>query len=309
MSALHSFPDPGSHGPHLATTPVTFRRVLAAVDFSAQCNAVLQTAVQIARMFEGEIFLVNAATPAVYGTGAEPIPIETFEVNLSVAQARLNELVTQEPALDAVKHHKIVVYATVLDLIQQVVDDHEIDLVIAGSHGATGMERLALGSVAESILRTVRCPVLVVGPHCHSQPNLFSSILLATRLTPSGLRSAQYASALAERAHGKLTLLHVVEPSQRRGSAPSELIHDRLMEELEELVPDDASANATIEARVEYGKAAELIPSVALCMRSTLIVMGAREESTFADHSPVSVLAHVIQQTSCPVLTVRGHFR
>lgn len=307
MSALDPVPRAEISLPHLATTPVTFRHLLAAVDFSAQTPEVLHTAAQIARLYGADLFLVNAATPSVYGPGAEPIPIETFEVNIEAAQTRMNALIASEPGVAEVKHQEIVAYASALELVQRVVEEKDIDLVIAGSHSATGMERLALGSVAECILRTVRCPVMVIGPQCKPQKDLFASILLATRLTPSGLRSAQYASALAAHAHGRLTLLHVVEPSKR--SEPDELLHDHLLEELDELVPGDGSLTNAVVERVEYGKAWDLILSVALCTRTTLIVMGAHEDGPLADHSPLSTVAEVIHNTTCPVLTVRGHFR
>ena len=309
MPALASLAfDPGPI-PHLATTPVVFRRILAAIDFSPHTSEVIRTAVQIARQFDAEIYLVNAATPTPFGTGAEPIPIETFEVNLAVARARMEALVQSEPLLATLKHQEVVAYAGVLDLVRQVVEDREIDLVITGSHGATGMERLALGSIAESILRCVRCPVLITGPQCQPQKNIFASILLATRLKPSTLRSAQYATSLAEFAHGKLTLLHVVDPTRKTRSIQPELLHSYLMQELQELVPGDFSVSATAEPRVEYGRAAELIRSVALCTRASLIVMGAREEAPFADHSPISTIAEILHRSVCPVLTVRGHFR
>ncbi|MFW6051677.1 MAG: universal stress protein [Myxococcota bacterium] len=50
------------------------------------------------------------------------------------------------------------------DTIHQVAVDYDGDIIVVGTHGRRGMERVVLGSVAESLVRTARCPVLVVRP-------------------------------------------------------------------------------------------------------------------------------------------------
>jgi len=57
-----------------------------------------------------------------------------------------------------------VAYADAVDLIEHMASEEKIDLIVLGSHGSSGLERLALGSVAEAVLRKAGCPVLVVGP-------------------------------------------------------------------------------------------------------------------------------------------------
>jgi len=306
MSAIAVAPA-GSVTPHLATSEVRFRRILLAVDFSEQTSRVLATGIRIAKEFNSQLFLVYAATPAVYGTGAEPIPIETFDVSLQIARERMAELTRNTPQLTSFAHEEIVAYARPLDLIQEIVEDKKIDLVIAGSHGASGMERLALGSIAECILRTIRCPVLVIGPKATLSAELFRSIVLAASLEAGELRSVQYATCLAEHSGGKLTLLHAVESPGRNSTVQPELLERHILQQLLELVPGDFASRATAEFRVEHGKPGALIVARARSAQATLIVSGAREEGTLADHSLRATLAYVIQHSPCPVLCVRGH--
>ena len=291
--------------PRLASSDVQFHRILLAIDFSVHTHQVIVAAIQIAGDSHSKLFLVHAAAPLVYGTGAEPIPIETSDVNLETAQACMAELFKNEPQLAALPHKEIMAHAGTLELIQQVIEDEDIDLVIAGSHGASGMERLAFGSVAEGIMRTVRCPVLVVGPRASVSPAIFSSILLAAGLTTAGLRSAQYATALARHSRGKLTLLHVVEPKKHQPVQP-ELLDEYIREQLQKLIPADFGSQPEITFRVEHGKPGDLIASLALCLRSTLVVTGAREERPLADHSPRATLAEIVRRSPCPVMCVRG---
>jgi len=50
------------------------------------------------------------------------------------------------------------------ETIEEYAAAHDADLVVVGTHGRTGVERVLLGSVAERVLRTATRPVLVVGP-------------------------------------------------------------------------------------------------------------------------------------------------
>ncbi|HEY4358346.1 MAG TPA: universal stress protein [Acidobacteriaceae bacterium] len=293
--------------PHLATSDVKFQRVLLAIDFSAQTSAVIEAGLQIAKEFHSELFFLHATMPMIYGTGAETIPVETFGVELEAAQTRMAEFVAGQPHLKSLPHHEIVRYGRPLDLIQQVIEEHRIDLVLVGSHGASGMERLALGSVAECILRTVRCPVLIVGPKARVSPEMFRSILLAASLSDSGLRSAQYAASLAEHFGSRLTLLHVIDPARNHRPVQPEVLEQQVIQELLQLVPEDFARHATAVPRVEYGKAADLISSSAVSTRTTLLVTGARNDNPLADHSLRAILGELIRRSPCPVLTVRGH--
>ncbi|MFB6270801.1 MAG: universal stress protein [Halobacterium sp.] len=49
--------------------------------------------------------------------------------------------------------------------IRKFVEDNDVDLVVMGSHGRSGLSRVVLGSVAEKVLRRTRLPVLVVDAH------------------------------------------------------------------------------------------------------------------------------------------------
>ena len=291
--------------PQLETTEISLKKLLVAIDFSEQTPRTLEAAASIAKSFSSELLLVNAATPAVYGTGAEPVPIETFEVNLDIAKARMAELVAACNELKTIKHREFVAYCGPVDLIAQIVTDEKVDLVIAGSHGANGMERLALGSIAQSILQCIPCPTLVVGPHCTPVQHPFRSILLATDLERTGLRAAQYASGLAERFYGKLTLLHVVDPKAMREERRSEFSEENTLRALRRLLPHDLTIYTSGEIRIEHGKAGDVITQVAHSICPSLIVMGVREGAMFSDHALGSTLAHVIREAHCPVLVVR----
>ncbi|WP_433964874.1 universal stress protein [Tunturiibacter gelidiferens] len=94
----------------------------------------------------------------------------------------MTRLVMEEPGLRQLNPDTVVVYADPEELIKQAAREVKADLIVVGSHGPGGVERLALGSVAEAVLHQATCPVLIVVPKCNVQQNPFRSILFATDL-------------------------------------------------------------------------------------------------------------------------------
>jgi nucleotide-binding universal stress UspA family protein len=215
-------------------------------------------------------------------------------------------LIANEPMLRGVPHTSTVCFAEADDLVEQVARTVKASLIIVGSHGSSGLQRLTLGSVSESILRKARCPGLIVGPRCRTEAEPFRSIVLATDLKTTGLRAAQYAIALAERGHGTLTLLHVAPPRRTATGAP-ETTQQYLEDELRSLLPADVTRFCQPKVRLEYGPPSEVIPIVAESESASLIVVGLPHIPATDVPSPWSTLTNVIRDSRCGVLGVRSH--
>lgn len=294
-------------GLHLATSEILFNRILVATDFSKPAEQALKMAISVSQLFGSKLCLMHAAAaPIVYGIDATPVPPEVVNADLDAEKKQMSQLVLSEPGLSELKPKVVVAYADAVGLINQISIEDKADLIIMGSHGASGLEKLALGSVAEAVLHQARCPVLIVGPNCKTELHPFRSVLFATDLKTTGLRGAQYAAALAERFHANLTFLHVVDKKSTSPSVDLGLIPDRINHELEHLLPSDVERYCKAKIRVEYGKPAEVITSVAQSECVSLVVVGLRDRA-LAEYAPWSTLAHVIREVNCAVLGVRGH--
>ncbi len=285
---------------------IGFQRVLVAIDFSEQSRQALRLAVMIAQEFGSELHLVHAATPFVYETATEGIPIEVLHANLDAAKVQMAQWIEAEPGLKAQTPQTTVAYASAVDLIEQLAKEESAALIVVGSHGARGLERLVLGSVAEAAMRRVRCPVLIVGPKYQAVSKPFQSIVLATSMTLGELRAAEYAAGLVERFHGTLTLLHVLAAQSSDPQMQPELIAAHLERELERLLPSNVGHACSTKARVEYGAAGDVIASVAREEGAGLVVVGLHERATLADHAWWSTLSTVIREVECAVFSVGG---
>lgn len=291
----------------LATHVVHFSRILVGTDYSKQAGVALRMAITIGEIFGSEIFLVHAVPPFVYGEGSELMPPETLTALLDAAKEDMKELVASEPRLQALRVQTAVDYGGGVDLIDQVAEKAKVNLIVVGSQGTSGLERLLLGSTAETVLRKAACPVLVVGPNCHVENHPFRSVLFATDLESTSLRAAQYASALAEGVDGRLTVLHVVKELPRLPGVQADVVEARIRQHLQSLLPADVELFCKPKLRLEYGSPAEVITGVAESESASLIVVGLRDRRAFAEHAPWSTLSHVIREAKCGVLGVRDH--
>ena len=196
-----------------------------------------------------------------------------------------------------------------------------------GTHGRGGLSKLALGSVAEEVLRLASCPVLTIGPQAilpSANGVQFKAVLFATDFGPACAKAFRYALFFAEDCKAQLILLHIadpihtfnvgLEPLDQGGYLQNELaesqaeMRENSARKLWKLIPSDARLAVMPKYLVETGFQAEGILSVAAMHKADLIVMGANEvrSARLASHIPWAVTHQVLCEARCPVLTVRN---
>jgi nucleotide-binding universal stress UspA family protein len=132
---------------------------LVPTDGSAGASAALDEAVALAEQFD-------ATVHSLYVVDVTAIDAETGVVDLAESLERTGEQVTETAVTRAedagVEATGTVVTGTPHRAILEYVDDHDVDLVVMGTHGRTGLERYLLGSVTEKVVRTADVPVLTI---------------------------------------------------------------------------------------------------------------------------------------------------
>jgi nucleotide-binding universal stress UspA family protein len=212
----------------------------------------------------------------------------------------------QNKDLQFLPHEVVMQAGETWDVLSRLVSDQNIDLIVMGTHGTGGIDKLMLGSTAEKVVRHASCPVLTVGPSVHLLPlDRFANILYATDFSSGSLRALNYALSLAEEDRAELTMLHVIESNPM---SDGELVEWKRTdcEHLSQLVPTDLDLPFQPEMEVEVGDPAREIVRLADARNAHLIVMGSHASGAAATHVPWTTLHHVLQHAHCPVLTVRG---
>jgi nucleotide-binding universal stress UspA family protein len=303
---------------------IEIRRILCPVDFSDHSRSALDQAIAIARWYDSTVTVVHVFSPPVIAAyGPLPVafePVLLTPVECSQLLASCKRFIAAEAApgvpVDAVIRQGNVA-AEILDHATKM----DADLLVIGTHGRSGFERLILGSVTEKVLRKARCPVLTVPRRVPDAvpagPVIYRSILCPVDFSESSLHALDYAMSLAQEADGQLAVLHVM--SQEFDNVPADIMPEeritvldfwRQREEvirrsLTAAVPADVSAYCTIESLLAHGKPWREILRVADERKADLIVMGVQGRAAADLMFFGSTTQHVVRQATCPVLTLR----
>jgi nucleotide-binding universal stress UspA family protein len=285
---------------------VRFRNILLATDFSPSAHLAMPFAGVLAQCFGAKLYAIHVAEPINYALPPEAWqePELTRETELqSLARSIRHEFPDVEPEM-------IRAEGLVPEAVEAAVQKHDIDLVVIGTRGRTGVGKFLLGSKAEQILRHTTCPVVTVGPNVRSQarqPGPMRSIVFASDFGPASLAAAKYAVSVAAEWAGKVALLHVIEKREANDPGMPEDAVEASVQRLEALLPDDAELWCKPMVVVEHGQAAERILELAATRSADLIVLGVHAPEGVpgaATHLPRATVHKVIAHAECPVLTV-----
>ena len=197
----------------------------------------------------------------------------------------------------------------------------DMDLIVVGTKGKTGLEHVLLGSTAERIIRMAPCPVLAVpaemqegegGSGDPNRPAVLERILVPIDFSDCSLDAVEYAVLVAQRGKASIKLLHVLEPVSYGLDftllhvTKREQMRKAITERLSSLVSALTSAEVTSEFLIRGGLPADSILDAALTQPADLIVMGTHGRRGLSHAFFGSVVESVLRKARCPVLTVRS---
>ena len=297
------------------------KSVLIATDLSPTSVKPLHHALAIARHYGAKLSVAHVVSPAAYlVAGAEALEL-AIQGASDEAQQLQHDLL-HDGSLNGLDHVFIIRSGSVWEELQAIILQKQVDLVVVGTHGRRGIEKVLLGSIAEQVFRDASCPVLTVGPYSYQGSRLdltgeIQTYLYATDFSEASLCALPQAVSLANQTKARLILLHVV-PAAPAPQIPgwytsSEIVSMRenarmtCVRRLEQLVPRDEETAIESEFVVEFGTPSEKILQVALDKRVDLIILGLRRASLAGtiSHMPWAAAYEIVCGAGCPVLTVR----
>lgn len=293
-------------------------RILCPIDFSDTAQHAIDHAIAFAKWYKASIVALHVYNPVFY-----PVPglMPTTDPEFATDSAEIHRLQDQvanafHPALAAgIDVDALVETGPPADEILDCASRERVNLIVLGTHGLGGFERLLLGSVTEKVLRKASCAVLTVPPRAHATSQLpFRRLLCPVDFSDPSLAALEYAFSLAKEANAGLTILHVLdwpqegEPRAYRSFNVPEyqrMREEAVRERFATLVPADAREWCTPATRIAHGKPYREILGVAAEDEMDLIVMGVHGRNPIDMMLLGSTTNHVVRQATCPVLTVR----
>ncbi len=146
-----------------------YKKILVPLDGSALAERAIRHAEEIARGFNGEILLLQA----VY------VPMPVVPESALLSEGKILEEVARNAAeyLDRIgselrangqRVRTIIDERPPAEAILHTADQEQADLIVMSTHGRSGLSRLVMGSIAESVLRHTRCTIMFVKPEGHA---------------------------------------------------------------------------------------------------------------------------------------------
>jgi nucleotide-binding universal stress UspA family protein len=256
-----------------------FHRILFAGDLSERSRAAFGAACSRARESGAHLHVLNV--------------VET-RAHCKEAEDELRAFYRAAPAL-AVDY--LVRCGNEPDAILRAADEVGADLIVVGTHGRTGLDRLLCGSVAESVLQRSSRPVLVVRQTDVSRTEKPIRIVLhPTSFSVRSRPALGVAWALARSHRARLVLLHA-GPGDR-GPERAELA--RLKEQ-----SDRAGLEVSVETRFGQGEPVTEILRAARDLGCDLIVLGLHSRTGLDRRMTGSVAELVIREAPCPTLIIK----
>jgi nucleotide-binding universal stress UspA family protein len=243
---------------------VLIKRILCPIDFSDFSRHAFHHAVHVARGYDAVVHVVHVApvptafVATVGGSGVVP-GIDALAHDQILEETR-RFLDADNLSGLSVEYH----VAQAPDPRSEILLEAQrlsADLIVMGTHGRTGFQRLLFGSVAERVLRESPIPVMTVPARADGTAadtgRPFTRILYATDFSTDAERALRYAASLAEHCAATLALVHVVELLRMATDCAVGLTFDTTTYE-EEL---EVTARATLpelgarphQARVRHG--------------------------------------------------------
>jgi nucleotide-binding universal stress UspA family protein len=291
-----------------------FRTILFAADFSENSKEAFRAACSLAVLDQTGLVVLHvvepdAASAAPPGRRQEKAPTGD---KLDVAAA---ERLSQKLRDEFVPNHPIKVTYRVQEgeiaaVILQTASANSADLIALGTHGRTGLRRMLAGSVATSVLRGAKCPVLALRSGAGTRGGEQTHVILhPTDFSECSEAALGVAGTLARNLGARLAILHVAPlPVVMGGSMAAEVdprYHREALDRARQRV-EGPDLKYPVETQLLQGLEPDGILQVATELGCDLIVMGTHGRTGMGRLMMGSVAEFVLARADCPVIVVKA---
>lgn len=295
---------------------ISFTTIVCPTDLSELSLPALAHAAQLARWYGARVSVLHVTSslldehPSLSETAALPTRPADREAPDDDVKAHVQQ------ALEGVAFDVTVVAGKAAPRIVEHAERIGADLIVMGTHGRSGFDRLVHGSVTERVLAHAPCPVLVVPPHATARPHaLFRHIVCAMDFSPSARAAFDIALDLARQANGTLRLLHAIEwypEGEVIAAGRLDLegfrtsLKDQASVRLAGLLDQVDRSWVDVQGVVAVGRPHRRILEHADAEGADLLVMGAQGTEGMDLAVFGSTTRQVLAQARAPVLVTRG---
>lgn len=293
-------------------------KILVPVDFSDPSRKAVRYGLSLAVEAHAKVILAHVvpfAPPVPYSHPFESRKM-TEEERKGVA-GELSELVDAD-VRGSVETETVVSFGDIQDELLRIANEHDVDLIVMGTHGRRRFERWLLGSVTEGLLRHSHAPVLTVShldtSHVieKTEPIPLRKILCATDLSDGAVEEINRAADWGRAFSAEVVILHVLPPVNWAFGAEhvplnievdTEALRKGVAHRLKEKVPDAVMQDPRVRTEIREGKPYEVILEVAEDEKADLIVLNTSSRPGLDRALLGSTAERVVRGAHVPVLS------
>nr|WP_299216234.1 universal stress protein [uncultured Dokdonia sp.] len=190
------------------------KKILVPTDFSEQAENALRVAADLARKYGSEINLLHMLelpmqlVDGATGGSKSDLPEAIFFMKLAHQKF---ENMMNAPFLDGINVYETAEFDGAFEGIMEYTEKYQTDLVVMGSHGATGLQELLIGSNTEKVVRNSKVPVLVIKRR--HENFVVKKFVYATNFKEENHTSFKQAFEFAKNNQVKLHMLYINTPN------------------------------------------------------------------------------------------------
>lgn len=272
------------------------KRILVPTDFSVQAEHALKIAVQIAKTYGSEIFVIHSMElPMHLATTSSTnnnLPEALFFMKL--VEKNFSEL-REKDYLDGIVFNETIGQGEIYEDIEEVSEKNKISLIVMGSSGASGFKEMFVGSNTEKVVRTSKIPVLVIkNNHPEFQVKDF---VFASDFSMEGQRAFNEAQKFAKRIGSKTHLLMVNTPANFKTSQQSYTLMEDFVKDMD---IENYTLNIYNDTTVEKG-----ILNFARHINAQLIGMGTHGRKGISHFFNGSISEDLVNHANMPIITFK----
>lgn len=288
--------------------------ILCPIDFSEFSVRAYHHALSLAEHYRAKLVALHIVElfrfPSVGFAASAGLYEEFCQAVRESGKEQLQEFVKNHTH-DEIQPELVVHQGIASDSILSFAQAQKTDVIVMGTHGRRGYDRLMLGSVTNRVIRRAPCPVLAVCKPSHDSMaagkerghvHHLSRILFCTDFSENSERALNYAISAAAEYDAELTLLHVLE--EVPSPAKTEEAIAAATEQLNKLIPPERRKTLKIKTAVRIGKPYRQIIQLALETQVDIVAMAVRGRGALDLAVFGSTTYRVMQLGPCPVLAV-----
>lgn len=288
---------------------IGIQRILFPTDFSDESVQAVEFVRKLQRHFRATVHVVHVLNLFPFSLSSDPAAVAKIEAISHSVREQMQGF-TEAHGLKGDSFEPGLLNGEVSFALEEFTRKQEIDLIVLGSSGQTGIRRLFEGSMAEEIFRTALCPVIVIGPNARIAENseTFDRFLFCTDFSPFSRVAAPYVEfLLADNSRATVSLAHFLDHDPGTPYARYKMRHEA-GNELKNMISSDLRGQIR-DVAVEFCSPAEGMIEMAKGLDADLMILGVRGGGSFtraATHGWGSMTQQIVSQAPCAILTIRS---